>query len=296
VFQALDERVVPGRCRYADAITTPSSHFMQVAGKTVGVFPFLHLHESIVNHSPDESPRIEDYSTSPDQKMAQCQTIIGYEFSNQTLLLSALTHSSVANSRTESNERMEFLGDSILGMIVCESLFRRYPDYLEGELTKIKSIVVSRRVCAKITRHLKLHECLIVGRGMLNSAMPRSLMSDVFEAIVAAIFLDGGIIAAQSFVLTHLDSEIRLAADGHHGGNYKSALQQLAQRDTKGTPVYKLVNESGPDHSKQFCIAAELGGKRFTPAWGRNKKEAEQRAAGNALAELRGEEAPYTTL
>ena len=237
-----------------------------------------------------------DEPSPADAKLERCQKIIGYEFRDISILLSALTHSSVASTRTQSNERMEFLGDSILGMIVCENLFRKYPEYLEGELTKIKSIVVSRRVCAKISRQLALDECLIVGRGMLKSAMPRSLMSDVFEAIVAAIYLDGGIEMASRFIMEHLEPEIRLAADGHHGGNYKSSLQQVAQRELKGTPVYRLVNEFGPDHSKQFCVAAEIAGKRYTPAWGRNKKEAEQRAAGNALAELRGEDPPYTSL
>jgi ribonuclease-3 len=244
----------------------------------------------------DGENAVWDEPSPADAKLERCQKIIGYEFRDISILLSALTHSSVASTRTQSNERMEFLGDSILGMIVCENLFRKYPEYLEGELTKIKSIVVSRRVCAKISRHLALDECLIVGRGMLKSAMPRSLMSDVFEAIVAAIYLDGGIEVASRFIMEHLEPEIRLAADGHHGGNYKSSLQQVAQRELKGTPVYRLVNEFGPDHSKQFCVAAEIAGKRYAPAWGRNKKEAEQRAAGNALAELRGEDPPYTSL
>jgi ribonuclease-3 len=258
-----------------------------------------------LTNSPDSAEIVQkrdadnsawDETASADAKLERCQQIIGYQFQDINLLLSALTHSSVASTRTQSNERMEFLGDSILGMVVCENLFRKYPDYLEGELTKIKSIVVSRRVCAKISRQLALDQCLIVGRGMMKSAMPRSLMSDVFEAIVAAIYLDGGIQSASRFIMEHLDAEIRLAADGHHGGNYKSSLQQVAQRELKGTPLYRLVNEFGPDHSKQFCVAAEIGGKQYTPAWGRNKKEAEQRAAGNALAELRGEDPPYSTL
>ncbi|MEQ1828719.1 MAG: ribonuclease III [Pirellula sp.] len=237
-----------------------------------------------------------DDTRSVEEKVEHCQSIIKYRFQDASILLSALTHSSVATTRTLSNERMEFLGDSILGMVVCERLFRSYPDYLEGELTKIKSVVVSRRVCAKISRHLELDHCLIVGRGMMRTGMPRSLLSDVFEAIVAAIYLDGGLEAAAHFILEHMEPEIRLAVDGHGGGNYKSLLQQLAQRDLKGTPVYRLVDESGPDHSKHFQIVAEITGRRFAPAWGRNKKEAEQRAAGNALCQLRGEEAPYTTM
>ena len=243
----------------------------------------------------NEIPTPDD-TLSADEKVQRCQDIIGYRFKNPSILLSALTHSSVATTRTESNERMEFLGDSILGMMVCERLFRAYPEYLEGELTKIKSVVVSRRVCAKISRQLELDTCLIVGRGMMRTGMPRSLLSDVFEAIVAAIFLDSGHESVGAFILEHMEPEIRLAVDGHGGGNYKSLLQQLAQRDLKGTPLYRLVDENGPDHSKHFQIAAEISGKRYAPAWGRNKKEAEQRAAGNALCQLRGEDPPYTSM
>lgn len=230
---------------------------------------------------------------SVEEKSELCQQRIGYRFSNPNLVTSALTHASVATSRCHSNERMEFLGDAILGMVVCEEVFRSYPDYLEGDLTKIKSVVVSRRVCAKISKALGLEECLIVGRGMLKHGMPRSLLSDVFEAIVAAVFLDGGLDEARTFILRYLETEIRSAADGHSVGNYKSLLQQLVQGSSKGAPAYRLVGESGPDHSKYFEVAAEINGKRFTSAWGRSKKDAEQRAAANALAELRGEEAPF---
>jgi ribonuclease-3 len=130
---------------------------------------------------------------------------------------------------------------------------------------------------------------------MMRHGMPRSLLSDVFEAIVAAVYLDGGLEVARTMILSFIEPEIRLAAEGQSGGNYKSMLQQMAQGDLRGTPVYRLVGESGPDHSKYFEVAAEISGRRFTPAWGRNKKEAEQRAAGNALAELRGEEPPYVS-
>lgn len=254
------------------------------------------MQQSGINFSAMNDLTPPDDSLSVEEKVEHCQQIIGYRFRDTTILLSALTHSSVASTRTESNERMEFLGDAILGMVVCERLFRAYPEYLEGELTKIKSVVVSRRVCAKISRQLGLDSCLIVGRGMLRTGMPRSLLSDVFEAIVAAIYLDSGLAAVSQFILEHLEPEIRLTADGHSGGNYKSLLQQLAQKDLRGTPVYRLVDEKGPDHSKHFQIVAEIAGRRFAPAWGRNKKEAEQRAAGNALSQLRGEEAPYTTM
>lgn len=239
----------------------------------------------------------EDEPSSVGAKIASCQVKIGYSFRNIDYLQAALTHASGAVSRLHSNERMEFLGDSILGLVICEHLYLSYPEYLEGDLTKIKSVVVSRRVCAKIARQLGLEDCLIVGRGMMgNGGVPRSLLSDVFEAILAAVYLDGGFEAAKELVIRFVDPEIHLAIEGHTGSNYKSALQQYAQKELGGAPTYALVSERGPDHCKSFQVAAKIGEKLYSPAWGRSKKDAEQRAAGNALAELHGDEPPYTSL
>lgn len=235
-------------------------------------------------------------SVSPataEEKLELCQNKIGYRFQDLALLRSALTHASGAAKRLESNERLEFLGDSILGLIVCEFLFRDYPNYLEGELTKIKSIVVSRRVCAKVSRNLGLEECLIVGKGMQGGGVPRSLLSDVFESIVAAVYLDAGLDRTREWILTCMAAEIQSAVNGYTGGNYKSMLQHHSQRELGCSPIYVMVSESGPDHSKSFQMVACVNGRRFTPAWGRNKKDAEQRAAGNAIAELRGDPPPY---
>jgi ribonuclease-3 len=226
--------------------------------------------------------------------MAECQEIIGYEFANLTLLQEALTHASGADHRLASNERLEFLGDAILGAIVCELLFRRFPDYLEGDLTKIKSIVVSRRTCTKISEELGIDEFLVIGKGMGSRAeTPPSVLADVFESLIGAIHLDGGIEAARQFVIRHLGPEIDAAVDGQGGLNYKSNLQQVAQRDFGETPTYLLLDEKGPDHSKCFKIAARIGERHYAPAWGRNKKEAEQRAALNALRQLGGEPLPF---
>jgi ribonuclease-3 len=223
-----------------------------------------------------------------------CEERIGYVFNDKSLLRAALTHASGAQTRLASNERLEFLGDAIFGAVVCEILFHQYPKYLEGDLTKIKSVVVSRRTCAKISRALGLEEFLILGKGMTtHPTVPPSLLADVFESLVAAIYLDGGDSAARDFICRHLMAEIEEAAGGEHGGNYKSLLQQLAQREHGTTPVYQLLDEKGPDHSKCFKISAQVGRNRFQPAWGRNKKEAEQRAALNALSEMGGEAAPY---
>ncbi len=223
-----------------------------------------------------------------------CEERIGYTFHDKSLLRAALTHASGAEHRLASNERLEFLGDAILGAVVCEQLYRRYPDYLEGELTKIKSVVVSRQTCAKISQQLGLEEFLILGKGMTtHPSVPLSLLSDVFESLVAAIYLDGGDSHARAFVEAHVGPEIEAVAGGDHGGNYKSLLQQLAQREYGTTPTYQLLDEKGPDHSKCFKISAQVGRNRYQPAWGRNKKEAEQRAARNALSELSGEPVPF---
>jgi len=228
------------------------------------------------------------------ENLQECEERIGYCFSDKSLLRAALTHASGADHRLFSNERLEFLGDAILGFVICETLFHRYPDYLEGDLTKIKSYVVSRKTCARISKGLGLQDCLIVGRGMAaNPTVPKSLMSDVFESLIAAIYLDGGLKAASEFIVTHMAPAIEAAGAGDAGGNYKSTLQQIAQREFGATPVYQLIDEKGPDHSKHFKISAQVAGSRYQPAWGRNKKEAEQRAACNALSEISGDAAPY---
>jgi len=227
-------------------------------------------------------------------QLETCQRRIGYQFTDKEMLRAALTHASGAEHRLASNERLEFLGDAILGAVVCEVLYRQYPDYLEGDLTKIKSIVVSRQTCAKISEALGMQEFLILGRGMTtHPTVPPSLLADVFESLVAAIYLDGGDSAAREFVEKYIGPEIELAAGGELGGNYKSLLQQLAQREHGMTPTYQLLDEKGPDHSKCFKMAARVGGSRFQAAWGRNKKEAEQRAARNALSEINHEPPPF---
>jgi ribonuclease III len=219
---------------------------------------------------------------------------IGYEFKDKSLLLASLTHASGAEHRLASNERLEFLGDAILGAVVCELLFHQYPEFLEGELTRLKSIVVSRLTCAKLSVALGMQEFLILGKGMTtHPSVPSSLLADVFESLIAAMYLDGGDAVVRKFITAHVGPEIDLAAEGVTGSNYKSLLQQFAQREHGTTPTYQLLDEKGPDHSKCFKVAAQIGPDRYQPAWGRNKKEAEQRAARNALSQLSGQAPPY---
>ncbi len=228
------------------------------------------------------------------QVLDECQKAIDYRFRQPELLRGALTHASGANTRLASNERMEFLGDAVLGLVACEQLYLRFPEFQEGDLTKIKSVVVSRRTCARISKALNLGDFLFLGKGMhLHAAVPASLLADVFESLVGAIFLDGGLEPAKTFILRYVSPEIEQVAEEAHAGNYKSLLQQVAQREFGQTPQYPLLDEKGPDHSKCFKVAAVIGRHTYPAAWGRNKKEAEQKAAMNALADINGDELPF---
>ncbi len=213
--------------------------------------------------------------------------ILGYRFTSEHVLREALTHSSSADSRLASNERMEFLGDAVLGFIVVEYLWNRFPQLLEGDLTKIKSLVVSRKACAGISDRLGLPRLLNLGKGMANRhVLPPSVMAGVFESVVAAIYLDGGIDATRDFVLGHLRDAIDAAECSTHQFNFKSALQQHAQRHLSGNPAYVLLDHRGPDHAKEFQVCVDIDGNRYDPAWAPSKKEAEQAAALAALESL----------
>jgi ribonuclease-3 len=198
-----------------------------------------------------------------------------------------LTHSSSVDNRLLSNERLEFLGDSVLAVVICQTLFERFPAYLEGDLTKIKSMLVSRRSCARVAKQLGLQKYLRVGKGMVGSrALSGSLIAGLLEAIIAVIYIDGGFDAAHSFVLRAFASLIDQAEMEKAQGNFKSLLQQYAQQQFNTAPIYELLDEKGPDHNKCFESEAVIDKRHFVSAWGINKKEAEQKAAFNALVEL----------
>ncbi len=216
--------------------------------------------------------------------LEQCQERLGYRFKNPELLRAALTHASHSEDRLNSNERLEFLGDAILAAVICELLYREFPDLLEGELTRIKSAVVSRRACARVADRLGLDAFVLLGRGIPSHAdLPRSVLADALESIIAAIFLDRGYQSARKFVRRVFEPEIRRFAKGNADENYKSMLQHYAQKELGHPPSYVVLDERGPDHSKSFLIAVRLGEQQYPPAWGRTKKDAEQKAARNAL-------------
>jgi len=226
------------------------------------------------------------FCVSPELRQ-RAETLLGHVFNNPNLLKESLTHASVADNRLNSNERMEFLGDAVLDLIICEALYLKFPEYLEGELTKIKSAVVSRRTCADVSNETGLIDLLIIGKGISNrESMPHSLAAAVYESIVAAIYLDGGFDTVKKYVLRTMTPKIESIASNSHLHNYKAVLQQHAQKAMGGTPVYELLDEKGPDHSKCFEVCVRIEGRRFSGAWGPNKKMAEQKAALLALEEL----------
>jgi ribonuclease-3 len=219
--------------------------------------------------------------------LRQIEQIIDYEFTDKNLLIKALTHSSAVDNRIMSNERLEFLGDSVLAVVICRALFDNFTNYLEGDLTKIKSKLVSRETCAQISGRLGLQKFLKVGKGMVsNRALSGSLAAGVLESIIAAIHIDGGFEASRNFILRVYSSLIEKADAEQDHGNFKSLLQQYSQEQYNSTPSYLLLDEKGPDHNKCFELEVTIDDRHFPSAWGTNKKEAEQKAAYNALVEL----------
>jgi ribonuclease-3 len=217
----------------------------------------------------------------------RAEEILGHTFKNPNLLKEALTHASIADNRLDSNERMEFLGDAVLDLIVCEALYHKFPQYQEGDLTKIKSAVVSRRTCAEVANETGLTDLLIIGKGISSrNSMPSSLAAAVYESVVAAVYLDGGFEVVKGYVLRTMTPKLEEISSTGHQQNFKAMLQQHAQKSLGATPMYELLDEKGPDHSKCFEICVCIDGRRFTSAWGPNKKMAEQKAALLALEDL----------
>ena len=219
------------------------------------------------------------------------ETAIGYRFRNITLLQNALTHSSYANERWHnslmSNERLEFLGDSILGMVVAEYLFRTFPDRPEGELTRMRADMVCEKTLARVAAHIELGRHLMLGNGEEQGGgrSRDSILADAVESVIAASFLDGGMDAARQFIQKFVLVEVPVKQ--LHNADYKTALQELVQQKKNQTLSYALVGESGPDHDKRFEVEVSLNGCVIGTGSGSSKKRAEQMAAQNALNQMK---------
>ncbi len=245
--------------------------------------------------------------------LKELQVELGHEFSKPELLVCALTHRSLAhqlaqmdvgkkNSADADNERLEYLGDAVLGLVVAEALFLLHPEWREGELTRIRSGLVSRQHMAHVAEAMSLGKHLRLSHGEESSRLRRNrtVLSNTMEAVMGALFLDGGLEPVRFFVRGRVMGEVadRLALELRSGealGNYKSALQEQLQAARAGAPVYGLKSESGPDHHKRFLVEVRMkgvGGKRDKPlarGTGRTKKHAEQDAARRALLMLAAE-------
>ncbi|GIW71548.1 MAG: hypothetical protein KatS3mg102_1090 [Planctomycetota bacterium] len=221
--------------------------------------------------------------------LQQVEGRLGYRFAAPALVRQAFTHRSVRASGGPSNERLEFLGDAVLGLLVAEELYRRYPDWPEGELTRVRSVVVSAPVLARALQRLGLVEAIRLGKSLRwRGRLPPSLLACVFEALLGAIYLDGGLEPARRLLERALAGEIEAAARRRCELNWKSLLQQLAQRDLGELPRYRLLAASGPEHERCFEVVALLGEREFGRGRGRTKKAAEQAAAEATLRRLLG--------
>ena len=218
------------------------------------------------------------------------EAAIGYRFKNISLLQNALTHSSYANERWHnslmSNERLEFLGDSVLGMAVAEYLYKTFPDRPEGELTRMRADMVCEKTLAAVAGRIGLGQHLMLGNGEEQGGgrSRDSILADAVESVIAASFLDGGMLAAKGFIEKFIFVEVPVTK--MHNADYKTALQELVQQKKNQTLSYRLVGESGPDHDKRFEVEVSLNGCVIGTGSGSSKKRAEQMAAQAALEKL----------
>lgn len=230
--------------------------------------------------------------TDRKKDLKEFEGIIDIKFNNRDLLDSALTHSSYANQFSlgynRHNERLEFLGDSVLSIIVSEHLYKKYRNKHEGKLTRIRAAVVCEQSLADMARRLKINEFIRIGKGeeMTGGRNKDSLIADACEAVIAAIYLDRGYEKARDFVLKYLVNKIDLYVSGHNFNDYKSKLQEYVQRTLLVAIKYVVSKDWGPDHDKTFEIELYLDNKCYGRGIGKSKKEAEQAAAKEALKSL----------
>ncbi len=248
--------------------------------------------------SPRFFKRHDSYKCPPVEgarrdELALFQRHAGLKFKNQELLNLAFSHRSYANESNgsvDNNERLEFLGDSVLGLAVAEYLHESLPDRPEGDLAKIKSFVVSETSLSGIARGIRLDNFVLVGKGEEYSGgrAKKAILADALEAIIGAYYLDSGWREARRFVLEYLVPEINKVLENRHQKDYKTLLQEFAQKEYRTYPKYVLDKKTGPDHERVFWMVVEVAGKKFGPGKGTNKKQAEQAAASLAYQALRG--------
>jgi ribonuclease-3 len=223
--------------------------------------------------------------------LSDIQQRIAYTFQDVELLKRALTHKSYANENRvpNHNERMEFLGDAVLSLVVSQYLMKACPDSTEGDLSKFRAAVVSEPALAAVSREIGLGDYLLLGKGedQTGGRNKDSLLADCLEALIASVYLDTGIDAAEAFVMRVFEAMIRKTCTSGGSLDYKTELQELCQERLKQLPEYRILSETGPDHQKQFNMEVWIKGQFSGCGIGKSKKEAEQRAAREALEKLR---------
>ena len=219
-----------------------------------------------------------------DPQLDDLEDIIQYHFTDASLLLKAMTHSSLAPAGLRSYERLEFLGDAVASLVVAQRLFESPAQHSEGDMTEIKSAAVSRRSMVRAGDRLGLGRFLRADRGLSQRQdYPPSVIADAYEAVIGAVFLDGGLEEARSFVLRTLGPELQAAEQREHTPNFKSIFQQLVQADGQPPPEYRTASQVGPEHDKRFQAKACVDGEEMGSGWGRTKRDAQQMAAQQAL-------------
>lgn len=232
---------------------------------------------------------------SEDPLLGELSKVLAYDFKDKDLIKTAITHTSFANEargRVDHNERLEFLGDSVLSLSVSEFIYKTYPKLPEGSMTKLRAGVVSEFTLAKIAKSMGLGKYLRLGKGeQINGGRHRdSILADAFEAIIAAIYLDGGLEPAKEFVIRQLADSIKNLSKSDGSWDSKTLLQELLQVSNRADIRYEIIAEDGPDHNKSFTAQISNNGKIIGTGQGKSKKEAEQMAAYNALKKINEEE------
>ncbi len=239
------------------------------------------------------SARLPFVRRPPIRTLGELEERIGYRFKDPELLRQALKHRSYlaqsGEERNASNERLEFLGDAVLGFVVTDYLFRHYQQETEGMLTNYKSLLVSGPMLGEFAAEIQLGDFLLLHDSECRSGgrQRMSILADAFESLIAALYLDGGLEAARAFVLRFIADRLEGLIEEGRLRNSKSILQEAAQQNNWQGPVYTVEEESGPDHLKEFTVSVSINGKKVGVGKGSSKKRAEQNAAGDALRQLR---------
>lgn len=245
-----------------------------------------------------EKERVEKAPSVSAERKKELQLFekhIGIRFRSLELLNLAFSHRSFANENgvdVDNNEKLEFLGDSVLGLVVSEYLYTSLPDKAEGDLARVKSFVVSEDSLAEIAKRIKVDNFILIGKGEEYSGgrAKKAILADCMEAIIGAYYMDSGFKASRSFILKYMIPEINKVLENKHRKDYKTLLQEYVQKRFKSYPRYSLLKKTGPDHDRTFWINVTIDGDSFGPGQGKNKKEAEQNAAGIAYESLQANE------